>query len=117
MALLSNEAGKTLDDGIAEIREAVDFLRYYAARSREMFAKMQPMPGPTGEENRLGWRGRGVFVCISPWNFPLAIFLGQVSAGLAAGNAVIAKPAEQTPLVAHEAVQLLHEAGRAPRMC
>jgi RHH-type proline utilization regulon transcriptional repressor/proline dehydrogenase/delta 1-pyrroline-5-carboxylate dehydrogenase len=111
MALLSAEAGKTLDDGIAEIREAVDFLRYYAARSREMFAQMQPMPGPTGEDNRLGWRGRGVFVCISPWNFPLAIFLGQVSAGLAAGNAVIAKPAEQTPLVAHEAVQLLHEAG------
>jgi RHH-type proline utilization regulon transcriptional repressor/proline dehydrogenase/delta 1-pyrroline-5-carboxylate dehydrogenase len=74
MALLSIEAGKTLDDGIAEIREAVDFLRYYAARSRDMFSQMQPMPGPTGEENRLGWRGRGVFVCISPWNFPLAIF-------------------------------------------
>ncbi|MDP3526758.1 MAG: bifunctional proline dehydrogenase/L-glutamate gamma-semialdehyde dehydrogenase PutA, partial [Hoeflea sp.] len=96
MALLALEAGKTLDDGIAEIREAVDFLRYYAARSRDMFTKMLPMPGPTGEDNRLGWRGRGVFVCISPWNFPLAIFLGQVSAGLAAGNAVIAKPAEQT---------------------
>lgn len=111
MALLSIEAGKTLDDGIAEIREAVDFLRYYAARSREMFSTMQPMPGPTGEENRLGWRGRGVFVCISPWNFPLAIFLGQVSAGLAAGNAVIAKPAEQTSLVAHEAICLMHEAG------
>ncbi|MBU4527301.1 MAG: bifunctional proline dehydrogenase/L-glutamate gamma-semialdehyde dehydrogenase PutA [Hoeflea sp.] len=111
MALLSAEAGKTLDDGIAEIREAVDFLRYYAARSRDMFSKMLPMPGPTGEDNRLGWRGRGVFVCISPWNFPLAIFLGQVSAGLAAGNAVIAKPAEQTPLIAHEAIMLLHEAG------
>lgn len=111
MALLSAEAGKTLDDGIAEIREAVDFLRYYAARSRVMFSEMLPMPGPTGEENRLGWRSRGVFVCISPWNFPLAIFLGQVSAGLAAGNAVIAKPAEQTPLVAHEAIRLLHEAG------
>jgi len=111
MALLSIEAGKTLDDGIAEIREAVDFLRYYAARSRDMFSQMQPMPGPTGEENRLGWRGRGVFVCISPWNFPLAIFLGQVSAGLAAGNAVIAKPAEQTPLIAHEAICLMHEAG------
>ena len=111
MALLSIEAGKTLDDGIAEIREAVDFLRYYAARSRDMFAKMLPMPGPTGEDNRLGWRGRGVFVCISPWNFPLAIFLGQVSAGLAAGNAVIAKPAEQTPLIAHEAICLMHEAG------
>ena len=111
MALLSAEAGKTLDDGIAEIREAVDFLRYYAARSRDMFSIMLPMPAPTGEDNRLGWRGRGVFVCISPWNFPLAIFLGQVSAGLAAGNAVIAKPAEQTPLIAHEAIKLLHEAG------
>ncbi|OCW59176.1 bifunctional proline dehydrogenase/L-glutamate gamma-semialdehyde dehydrogenase PutA [Hoeflea olei] len=111
MALLSAEAGKTLDDGIAEVREAVDFLRYYAARSREMFSDMRAMPGPTGESNRLGWRGRGVFVCISPWNFPLAIFLGQVSAGLAAGNAVIAKPAEQTPLIAHEAVSLMHEAG------
>ncbi|MEQ8739652.1 MAG: L-glutamate gamma-semialdehyde dehydrogenase, partial [Hoeflea sp.] len=81
------------------------------ARSRERFGAMTQMPGPTGEEHRLGWRGRGVFVCISPWNFPLAIFLGQVSAALAAGNAVIAKPAEQTPLVAHEAVSLLHEAG------
>jgi RHH-type proline utilization regulon transcriptional repressor/proline dehydrogenase/delta 1-pyrroline-5-carboxylate dehydrogenase len=111
MTLLAAEAGKTLDDGIAEIREAVDFLRYYAGRSREMFGQMQSMPGPTGEENRLGWRGRGVFVCISPWNFPLAIFLGQVSAALAAGNAVIAKPAEQTPLIAHEAIRLLHEAG------
>ncbi|MBC7282546.1 bifunctional proline dehydrogenase/L-glutamate gamma-semialdehyde dehydrogenase PutA [Hoeflea sp.] len=111
MALLSLEAGKTLDDGIAEIREAVDFLRYYAARSRDMFTKMAPMPGATGEDNRLGWRARGVFVCISPWNFPLAIFLGQVSAGLAAGNAVIAKPAEQTPLIAHEAIRILHEAG------
>ncbi|MDF1609748.1 bifunctional proline dehydrogenase/L-glutamate gamma-semialdehyde dehydrogenase PutA [Hoeflea sp. YIM 152468] len=111
MALLSAEAGKTLDDGIAEIREAVDFLRYYAARSRDMFSQMEPMPGPTGEDNRLGWRARGVFVCISPWNFPLAIFLGQITAGLAAGNAVIAKPAEQTPLVAHEAIGLLHEAG------
>jgi len=111
MALLAAESGKTLDDGIAEIREAVDFLRYYADRSREMFAKLQPMPGPTGEENRMGWRGRGVFVCISPWNFPLAIFLGQLTAGLAAGNAVIAKPAEQTPLVAHEAIAVMHEAG------
>ncbi|WP_417424560.1 bifunctional proline dehydrogenase/L-glutamate gamma-semialdehyde dehydrogenase PutA [Hoeflea sp.] len=111
MALLSSEAGKTLDDGIAEIREAVDFLRYYAGRSRAMFGAMQPMPGPTGEDNRLGWRGRGVFVCISPWNFPMAIFLGQVSAALAAGNAVIAKPAEQTPLIAHEVISLLHEAG------
>jgi len=111
MALLAREAGKTLDDGIAEIREAVDFLRYYAGQARTMFAASQKMPGPTGEENRLGWRGRGVFVCISPWNFPLAIFLGQVTASLAAGNAVTAKPASQTPLVAFEAVRLLQAAG------
>lgn len=111
MALLSMEAGKTLDDGIAEIREAVDFCRYYAAQAREKFSGAALMPGPTGEENRYGWRGRGVFACISPWNFPLAIFLGQVTAALAAGNAVIAKPAEQTPLIAFEAVRLLHQAG------
>lgn len=111
MALLSLEAGKTLDDGIAEIREAVDFCRYYAAQARERFSEATVMPGPTGEENRYGWRGRGVFACISPWNFPLAIFLGQVTAALAAGNAVIAKPAEQTPLIAFEAVRLLHRAG------
>lgn len=111
MALLSLEAGKTLDDGIAEIREAVDFCRYYAAQAREKFSEATVMPGPTGEENRYGWRGRGVFACVSPWNFPLAIFLGQVTAALAAGNAVIAKPAEQTPLVAFEAVRLLHRAG------
>lgn len=111
MALLSLEAGKTLDDGIAEIREAVDFCRYYAAQAREKFSGAALMPGPTGEENRYGWRGRGVFACISPWNFPLAIFLGQVTAALAAGNAVIAKPAEQTPLIAFEAVRLLHQAG------
>ncbi|MCR9135907.1 MAG: bifunctional proline dehydrogenase/L-glutamate gamma-semialdehyde dehydrogenase PutA [Alphaproteobacteria bacterium] len=111
MALLSLEAGKTLDDGIAEIREAVDFCRYYAAQAREKFSEATLMPGPTGEENRYGWRGRGVFACISPWNFPLAIFLGQVTAALASGNAVIAKPAEQTPLIAFEAVRLLHRAG------
>lgn len=104
MALLANEAGKTLDDGLSEIREAVDFLRYYAVQSEQQFGQAKLMPGPTGEENRYGWRGRGVFVCISPWNFPLAIFLGQVTAALAAGNAVIAKPAGQTPLVAFEAI-------------
>ncbi|MCO4315780.1 bifunctional proline dehydrogenase/L-glutamate gamma-semialdehyde dehydrogenase PutA [Phyllobacterium sp. 21LDTY02-6] len=109
--LLSREAGKTLDDGIAEIREAVDFCRYYAAEARRKFGSDKTMPGPTGEENKLRHRGRGTFVCISPWNFPLAIFLGQVSAALAAGNTVVAKPAEQTPLVAFEAVRLLHEAG------
>jgi RHH-type transcriptional regulator, proline utilization regulon repressor / proline dehydrogenase / delta 1-pyrroline-5-carboxylate dehydrogenase len=109
--LLALEGGKTLDDGMAEIREAVDFCRYYAAQGRGLFGPGERMPGPTGESNILRLRGRGVFVCISPWNFPLAIFIGQVAAGLMAGNAVIAKPAEQTPLVAYEAVRLLHEAG------
>ncbi len=111
LALLAHEAGKTLDDGVAEIREAADFCRYYAAEARRLFDRETLMPGPTGEENRYRLRARGAFVCISPWNFPLAIFLGQVTAALAAGNAVIAKPAEQTPLVASEAVRLLHEAG------
>ncbi len=111
MVLLSLEAGKTLDDGIAEIREAVDFCRYYGGQASGLFKEAKIMPGPTGEENRYGWRGRGVFACISPWNFPLAIFLGQVTAALAAGNAVIAKPAEQTPLIAFEAVRLLHRCG------
>ncbi|MDX3926927.1 MAG: bifunctional proline dehydrogenase/L-glutamate gamma-semialdehyde dehydrogenase PutA [Shinella sp.] len=111
LALLAAEAGKTLDDGVAEIREAVDFCRYYAEEARGSFAEPRVMPGPTGESNLYRWRGRGVFACISPWNFPLAIFLGQVSAALVAGNAVIAKPAEQTPLIAHEAVKLFHAAG------
>ena len=110
-ALLQAEAGKTLDDALAEIREAVDFCRYYAMQARAHFGEGELLPGPAGEENRLALRGRGVFVCISPWNFPLAIFLGQVTAALAAGNAVVAKPAEQTPLIAFEAVRLLHEAG------
>ena len=111
LALLAEEAGKTLDDGVAEIREAVDFLRYYAAEARAIFGEGEILPGPTGEKNVLRYRGRGVFVCISPWNFPLAIFAGQVAAALAAGNSVVAKPAEQTPLVAAEAVRVLHEAG------
>jgi len=113
LALLQNEAGKTLDDALAELREAVDYCRYYAAQACSSLAP-QSMPGPTGESNALRYRGRGVFVCISPWNFPLAIFLGQVSAALAAGNAVVAKPAEQTPLVAALAIKLLHEAGVPP---
>ncbi len=89
LSLLALEAGKTLDDGVAEIREAVDFCRYYADQARREFGEAEVMPGPTGELNRLSWRGRGVFACISPWNFPLAIFLGQVSAALVAGNAVV----------------------------
>ncbi|MBL8257915.1 MAG: bifunctional proline dehydrogenase/L-glutamate gamma-semialdehyde dehydrogenase PutA [Pseudoxanthomonas mexicana] len=111
LALCVREAGKTIPDGVAEVREAVDFLRYYAAQARAQFGAPEHLPGPTGESNQLQLQGRGVFVCISPWNFPLAIFLGQVSAALAAGNSVIAKPAEQTNLIGHAAVKLLHEAG------
>lgn len=114
IALLQREGGKTLDDALSEVREAIDFCRYYAVQAREQFGGGKVMPGPTGESNMLALRGRGVFVAISPWNFPLAIFLGQVTAALLAGNAVVAKPAEQTPLIAAEAVRLLHEAGVAP---
>ncbi len=111
MAIAVREAGKTVGDAVAEVREAVDFCRYYASRCRRDFAAPLSLPGPTGERNELSLHGRGVFVCISPWNFPLAIFTGQVTAALAAGNAVLAKPAEQTPLIAHHAVTLMHEAG------
>jgi RHH-type proline utilization regulon transcriptional repressor/proline dehydrogenase/delta 1-pyrroline-5-carboxylate dehydrogenase len=111
IALLQREGGKTLDDALSEVREATDFCRYYAAQGRDLFGTGETMPGPTGESNVLRLRGRGVFVAISPWNFPLAIFLGQVTAALMAGNAVVAKPAEQTPLIAMETVRLLHEAG------
>ena len=111
MALCIREGGKTLADAVAEVREAVDFCRYYATCSRRDFGSPHTLIGPTGEQNELQYHGRGVFACISPWNFPLAIFTGQVSAALAAGNAVIAKPAGQTPLIAHRAVQLMHEAG------
>lgn len=111
IALCVKEAGKTLPDSVAEVREAVDFLRYYGGQARATFGAPEKLPGPTGESNELQLHGRGVFVCISPWNFPLAIFLGQVSAALAAGNSVIAKPAEQTNLIGYAAVKLLHEAG------
>ncbi|MBT2321566.1 bifunctional proline dehydrogenase/L-glutamate gamma-semialdehyde dehydrogenase PutA [Variovorax paradoxus] len=109
-ALLVKEAFKTWGDAVAEVREAVDFLRYYADEAERL---MRPvvLPGPTGESNELRLTGRGPWVCISPWNFPLAIFLGQVAAALATGNTVLAKPAEQTPAVALEAVRLLHAAG------
>ena len=110
IALLQSEAGKTLDDCVSEVREAADYCRYYASQARATLMP-QPLPGPTGESNELRYRGRGVFVCISPWNFPLAIFTGQLTAALAAGNSVVAKPAEQTPLIAFEAVKLLHLAG------
>ncbi len=110
IALLQAEGGKTLDDALSEVREAVDYCRYYAAQARRLFTPVL-LPGPSGEENVLRKSGRGVFVCISPWNFPLAIFMGQVVAALVSGNGVVAKPAEQTPLIAFEAVRLLHEAG------
>jgi RHH-type proline utilization regulon transcriptional repressor/proline dehydrogenase/delta 1-pyrroline-5-carboxylate dehydrogenase len=110
IALLQSEAGKTIDDCVSEVREAVDYCRFYAQDARRMFAP-RVLPGPTGESNELRMRGRGVFVCISPWNFPLAIFSGQVVAALVAGNSVVAKPAEQTPLVAFETIRLLHRAG------
>ncbi len=111
MALCVREAGKSLPDTVSEWREAVDFLRFYAARCRQDFSGQSRLPGPTGELNQISLHGRGVFVCISPWNFPLAIFTGQVAAALAAGNAVLAKPAEQTPLVAALVVRLFHKAG------
>ncbi|WP_374440545.1 bifunctional proline dehydrogenase/L-glutamate gamma-semialdehyde dehydrogenase PutA [Stella sp.] len=110
MALVVREGGRTVPDALSELREAVDFLRYYAARAREDF-RPRRLPGPTGERNELRLAGRGTFACISPWNFPLAIFTGQIAAALAAGNSVLAKPAEQTPLVGSAAVGLLHRAG------
>jgi RHH-type proline utilization regulon transcriptional repressor/proline dehydrogenase/delta 1-pyrroline-5-carboxylate dehydrogenase len=111
MALIIREGGRTIPAALSEVREAADLLRYYAARARADFAGPELLPGPTGERNQLALHGRGVFACISPWNFPLAIFTGQIAAALAAGNAVIAKPAEQTPLVAAAAVRLLLSAG------
>jgi RHH-type transcriptional regulator, proline utilization regulon repressor / proline dehydrogenase / delta 1-pyrroline-5-carboxylate dehydrogenase len=109
-ALLVKEAFKTWGDAVSEVREAIDFLRYYADEAERVCAPIA-LPGPTGESNTLYPRGRGVWVCISPWNFPLAIFMGQVAAALVTGNSVVAKPAEQTPVVAKEAIKLLHAAG------
>jgi RHH-type proline utilization regulon transcriptional repressor/proline dehydrogenase/delta 1-pyrroline-5-carboxylate dehydrogenase len=108
--LLVQEAGRTIVDAHSEVREAVDFCRYYAAEARDVM-RDHPLPGPVGESNVLRRGGRGVFVCISPWNFPLAIFAGQIAAALVTGNAAIAKPAEQTPLIAAYAVRLMHAAG------
>ncbi len=114
IALLAIEAGKTFNDAVAEVREAVDFCRYYADLATREFTAPQTLAGPVGETNQWQLFGRGVFACISPWNFPLAIFTGQVAAALAAGNAVLAKPAEQTPLIAAEAVKLFHTSGLDP---
>lgn len=110
-ALVVREGGRTMPDSLSEVREAVDFLRYYAVESRRLLGEPSVLPGPTGERNTLRLLGRGVFLCISPWNFPVAIFTGQVAAALVTGNTVIAKPAEQTSIVASCVVALLHEAG------
>ncbi|MET0547127.1 MAG: L-glutamate gamma-semialdehyde dehydrogenase, partial [Caulobacterales bacterium] len=114
-ALLAHEAKRTLQDGVDEVREAIDFCRYYGAEA-ERLMPLQPLPSPVGEDNALELMGRGVFVCISPWNFPLSIFTGQIAAALAAGNCVIAKPAEQTPRIAQAAIQLFREAGLPPQV-
>jgi RHH-type proline utilization regulon transcriptional repressor/proline dehydrogenase/delta 1-pyrroline-5-carboxylate dehydrogenase len=115
MRLSVDEGGRTIADARDEVREAIDFCRYYAAKGRKLFHEEGiTMPGPTGERNTLTFEPKGVFVCISPWNFPLAIFTGQIAAALMAGNAVIAKPAEQTPLCAYEIVRLMLEAGVNP---
>jgi RHH-type proline utilization regulon transcriptional repressor/proline dehydrogenase/delta 1-pyrroline-5-carboxylate dehydrogenase len=114
MAVIVREAGKTLENAQSDVREAVDFLRYYASEARRLFSGPIELPGPTGERNTLELRGRGPFACISPWNFPIAIFTGQVAAALAAGNPVLAKPAEQTPITAFLTTKLLHEAGVPP---
>lgn len=111
MAVIVREAGKTLDNAQSDLREAIDYLRFYASEARRQFRAPTVLPGPTGERNTLELRGRGPFVCISPWNFPIAIFTGQVAAALAAGNTVLAKPAGQTPITAWLATSLLHEAG------
>ncbi|MGR9117439.1 MAG: bifunctional proline dehydrogenase/L-glutamate gamma-semialdehyde dehydrogenase PutA, partial [Gammaproteobacteria bacterium] len=111
VSLCIREGGRTVKDALAEVREAVDFCRYYAACALELFEQPMQLPGPTGEENLLRYYGRGVFVCISPWNFPIAIFTGQIAAALAAGNTIIAKPAELTSLTALACIRILHQAG------
>jgi RHH-type proline utilization regulon transcriptional repressor/proline dehydrogenase/delta 1-pyrroline-5-carboxylate dehydrogenase len=114
VALITLEGGKTFNDGVSEVREAIDFCRYYAMLAETQFAAPRLLAGPVGERNHWSLSGRGVFACISPWNFPLAIFTGQIAAALAAGNAVLAKPAEQTPLIARAAAALFHGAGLDP---
>jgi len=110
VSLIVREGGRTYADAVSEVREAADFCRYYALQARTILSP-KLLPGPAGERNELHLQGRGVFACISPWNFPLAIFTGQVAAALAAGNTVIAKPAEQTPRIGLRAIEILHEAG------
>jgi RHH-type transcriptional regulator, proline utilization regulon repressor / proline dehydrogenase / delta 1-pyrroline-5-carboxylate dehydrogenase len=111
VSLIVREGGRTYGDAVAEVREAADFCRYYALQAKKHFQYPALLPGPAGERNELRLHGRGVFACISPWNFPLAIFTGQIAAALAAGNTVIAKPAEQTPRIGFRALEILYEAG------
>jgi RHH-type transcriptional regulator, proline utilization regulon repressor / proline dehydrogenase / delta 1-pyrroline-5-carboxylate dehydrogenase len=111
VSLIVREGRRTYADAVSEVREAADFCRYYAVQARKGFQAPLALPGPAGERNELGLHGRGIFACIAPWNFPLAIFIGQAAAALAAGNAVIAKPAEQTPRIGFRAVEILHAAG------
>jgi RHH-type proline utilization regulon transcriptional repressor/proline dehydrogenase/delta 1-pyrroline-5-carboxylate dehydrogenase len=111
LGLIVREGGRTIPDAISELREAVDFMRYYGAQAIKHFGEPILLPGPTGERNTYQMRGKGVFIAISPWNFPLAIYTGQITAALAAGNAVLAKPAAPTTLIGYRAIQLLHEAG------
>ncbi|TAK83237.1 MAG: L-glutamate gamma-semialdehyde dehydrogenase [Betaproteobacteria bacterium] len=111
VSLIVREGGRTYADAVSEVREAADFCRYYASQAKSKFGEAQILPGPAGERNELRLHARGVFACIAPWNFPLAIFTGQIAAALAAGNTVLAKPAEQTPRIGLEAVALLHAAG------
>ncbi len=114
VSLVVREGGRTYADAVSEVREAADFCRYYALEARRKFGSAMLLRGPAGERNELRLRGRGVFACIAPWNFPLAIFTGQAAAALAAGNAVIAKPAEQTPRIGLRAVEILHQSGIPP---
>jgi RHH-type proline utilization regulon transcriptional repressor/proline dehydrogenase/delta 1-pyrroline-5-carboxylate dehydrogenase len=111
VALLAAEGGRTVPNAISEVREAVDFCRYYALNAEQLMSTPRVLPGPTGEHNQLSLTAKGVFACVSPWNFPLAIFMGQVVAALVTGNAVLAKPADQTPMVAFYAIELLHACG------
>jgi len=110
-ALCMFEAGKTIGDSVAELREAVDFCHYYVVQAEKLLSQSTDLPGPTGESNTLSFHPRGVFVCVSPWNFPLAIFTGQIVAALLAGNCVVSKPSSNTPLIAAKVISLLLEAG------
>lgn len=109
-SLLMKEAGKTINDIINELREAIDFCNYYALQAEKNIKEII-LPGPTGESNKISWNARGVFLCISPWNFPLAIYMGQIIAALVTGNTVIAKPADQTPIIANLIAKLMYKAG------